>query len=88
MQCFEWVRVGDYVCGDMEYKDTDEIDYCPYCGKPVAVIELDPIIRKGKTVYDTVERTVKIKKNKRIEWEDGEVEKDEHFISSTPVPMK
>lgn len=59
-----------YICGDMDFDYTEEIDFCPYCGKEIDVRTLDPIPRVGFTFID-------IDKNgwrkKCVRWENGKI---------------
>jgi hypothetical protein len=64
--------IDEVICGDLEFDHTEEIFYCPYCGKKIVVVDLGPKIKEGET------KTVKLKdrwKRDDIYWKDGTITK-------------
>lgn len=64
--------IDEYQCGEWIESNTEEISYCPYCGRPIEVVVEEPRIKRGKKI---TEKEKSGWEQDWIIWEDGSREK-------------
>ena len=62
----------EYKCQDSWFDYTEEIKYCPYCGKEIVVIQLETKVKVGTSYVTTDSHGWK---QKMVKWDDGSVTK-------------